>query len=78
MNEVNCIKCKTPYQSEDQDPYYCEECNKTRKQVADEIDAKFANRPKKKVVSDLQAFDELAKKSGTKGFARANDLGIIW
>ena len=73
-----CIKCSVGYTDGDMDDYYCEECNKTRKQVANEIDAKFANRPKKKVVSDLQAFDELAKKSGTKDFARAKDLGIIW
>lgn len=73
MFKVSCVKCKKSYQSEEPDDYFCEDCNKTRKQIADEIDAKFANRPKKKVVSELQQFDALAK---IKGFANARDLGI--
>lgn len=78
MHKVNCVKCKKSYQSEEPDDYFCEDCNKTRLQVAKEIDAKMANRPKKKIVSDLQQFDEIAKQSGTKGFANAKDLGIQW
>lgn len=76
--KVNCIKCKTPYQSDEPDAYYCPDCFKTRKQIADEIDAKFANRPQKKVVSDLAQFDALAKQRGVKGFVSAKDLGIQW
>jgi len=75
MHTCNCVKCKKQYHSEEPDNYFCEDCYKTRKQIADEIDAKFANRPKKKIVSELQQFDALAKQ-GTKGFVSAKDLGI--
>lgn len=78
LHKVSCVKCKKEYQSKEPDDFYCEDCNKIRLQVAKEIDAKFANRPKRKVVSDLQQFDALAKDKGTKGFVNAKDLGITW
>ena len=76
MHKVNCVECKKSYQSEEPDDYYCPECFKTHQQVIKETEAKLANRPRKKVVSDLQQFDMFAKQNGTKGFARAKDLGL--
>lgn len=76
--KVHCIKCKKQYESVEPDAYYCEDCFKVKKQVAAEIDAKFANRPRKEVVSDLQNFDAIAKQRGVKGFVSAKDLGIKW
>jgi len=77
MHTCNCVKCKKQYQSEEPDNYFCEDCYKIRKQVADEIDAKMANRPKKKIVSDLQQFEMVAKKRGSIDFANAKDLGLL-
>ena len=42
----NCIKCKTSYQDNDPDDYYCSPCVTEKNAIAKEIDAKFANRPK--------------------------------
>ena len=54
----NCIKCNQSYNSHDPDPYYCTSCNKTRLEIAKEIDDKMANRPKKQTKSDFQKLDE--------------------
>jgi hypothetical protein len=70
-HKPTCIKCRQKYDSPDPDDYYCEACFKDKKRIADEIDAKFANRPKKKVVSDLQRYDSLAD---GRGFVRAQDI----
>jgi len=70
----SCIKCKTPYVSEDADPYLCEACIRTRKQIAAEIDAKFANRKVEHPVSRFTEKD-LVGKNG-RIFFSAKDLGI--
>ncbi len=64
------------YDTDDPDPYFCKECHIKAKEIAKEIDAKMAMRPKKKVDSDLQQFDELAKIKGQRGFVHYKDLGI--
>jgi uncharacterized Zn ribbon protein len=70
----NCIKCLSPYQSSEPDPYYCEACLKEKKELAAQIDAKFAATPKEQPKSDLQRYDEL--RFGKSPFVRAGDLGI--
>lgn len=69
----HCIKCAKQYDTDDPEPYYCGDCLKTKKQIAAEIDAKFANRASKPMKSALQEYDELAKR-GQAGFPRASDL----
>ena len=59
-----CIKCAKSYDGDDPDAYYCEACNKERIIIAKEIDAKIANKPKKKVVSALQEYDNAPKVHG--------------
>ena len=71
----SCIKCKTKYDSDDPDAYLCEECNKTRRQIAEEVDKKMANRPRKKVESWLTKYDAITKKTGAR-FPSAKDMGI--
>jgi len=71
-----CIKCKIQYDTDDPDPYYCEGCHKSVKQIAEEVDKKLAMKPKKEVKSDLKIFDELAQTRGVKGFVNYKDLGI--
>ena len=72
----NCIKCAKQYDTDDPDPYYCGECFLKSKEIAKEIDKKMAMMPKKKVISDLQQFDELVKTKGQRGFVDYKDLGI--
>lgn len=57
-----CIKigCDTTYSDEDPDAYLCAVHIEEKNQIAKEIDAKFANRPKEKVMSDLELFDSQA------------------
>lgn len=43
MFKLNCIKCKKPYESEENDPYLCDECDAKRLQLAKEIDAKVGS-----------------------------------
>ena len=74
--KLKCIKCAKEYDTDDPDPYYCEGCNITRLEIAKEIDKKMAGRPKRKAVSDLQNFYEIAKQRGTGNFVNAKDLGI--
>ena len=59
----SCIKpaCGAKYQDKDPDPYYCPQCNEIRKQVALEVDKRMANRPRKEVMSNLQAYESAAK-----------------
>ena len=70
MFTVPCIKCKTPYESEDSDPYYCPKCNEERKQIAAEIDKKV--RPAEKVKSSLEIYESLPKVAGR--FVHAKDF----
>jgi len=41
---LGCIKCRTPYETNDPDPYLCDPCLKERKALAEEIDKKMAGR----------------------------------
>lgn len=79
MHTLSCIKCSSKYESQDPDPYYCKPCNDERKALAATIDAKMAGRPKKPVMSELQAYDAKAKVQQTPdgrivSFIRASDL----
>jgi len=43
MNKHKCIKCKTDYESLDEDAYLCDSCNEERLAMAREIDAKVGS-----------------------------------
>lgn len=62
MLTLACIKCNTPYQTEDPDPYYCEACNAHRLAVAKELDSK--PRPQREHKSALQEYDSAPKVMG--------------
>lgn len=57
MNNHLCIKCNTPYQDKDPEPYYCSSCLKEKKEIAEKIDSQFKSRPRKQYMSPLQAYD---------------------
>ena len=61
-----CIKpfCGKEYSSEEVDAYYCPECLEQKKNIAKEIDAKFANRPKKDVENFEQKVAGMQKING--------------
>ena len=48
MNTHSCIKCKATYTSSDEDPYYCDPCDKARVAIAQEIDKKLSVRGERK------------------------------
>lgn len=60
----SCIKCKTQYESDDIDAYYCPACVEIKKQLAKEIDAKIQARPQRETKSALQQYDEAVKVRG--------------
>jgi len=66
-----CIKCKTAYDSDDVEPYYCPPCNEQRLAIAKEIDSKVIP-PKRARKSELQVYDEL----GGGKYVNIRDLGI--
>ena len=71
-----CIKCKEVYVTEDDEAYLCEKCFSLKKKIAEEIDKKMAGRldqPRQK--SDLQLYDEICKKHGSK-YVNMRDMGI--
>uniref|UniRef100_A0A6M3XQM4 Uncharacterized protein n=1 Tax=viral metagenome TaxID=1070528 RepID=A0A6M3XQM4_9ZZZZ len=74
MYKVHCIDCKKEYEDNEPDDYRCPECLVVHKQRAAEIDKKLSKSPRKKIISDLQAFDMLAKEKGTRGFVNIKDL----
>lgn len=43
MFKLNCIRCKKEYESQENDPYLCDACNKERIALAKEIDAKVGS-----------------------------------
>lgn len=61
-----CIKvaCSNTYKDEDPDAYYCSACKEMNKKIAQEVDAKLATMPKRKVVSALQEYDNAEKVRG--------------
>lgn len=67
----SCIKCQTQYTDTDPDAYYCEPCNAERKAIAADIDKKLAMKPKKKIMSSIQAYNAAPK---VRGFIRYQDL----
>ena len=69
-----CIRpgCGIKYESEDPDPYYCNNCYKLSREIAKKIDAKIKPTPKTK--SELEIYDEIKK---NKGVVRPSDLGIF-
>lgn len=58
-----CIKCKTKYESEDEDPYYCVTCKAEKDAIAAEIDARMP-RAKNTAVSSIAQYDALPKIHG--------------
>lgn len=60
-----CIKCRDNYESDEPDAFYCEKCNVERKKIAAQVDKKLAGRVDRNVVSDLQAYDQVAVKLNT-------------
>lgn len=70
---VNCIKCNTPYKSEDEEAYYCSPCNEERLKLAKEIDAKVKP-SKNKGKSAIEEYDNLPK---VNGFPNAKSLGLM-
>lgn len=73
MTTHTCIRpgCGNSYEDNDVEAYYCPPCNKSRKALAAEIDAKINAKPRKPVVSALQAYDAAHK---VRGFISAKDL----
>ena len=62
-----CLTCKISYNDTDPDPYLCPPCNEQRKLIAKQIDTKLAGRiSKKPVKSELQLYDEIQKRTGSK------------
>ena len=69
-----CIKCGNKYTDEDPDPYYCPSCNKTRKQIAQEIDAKI--HPSYSVKGNWASFEEGRTIQGEHGMAFVHEKDI--
>lgn len=76
--EAVCYKCKAKYKSSDQSDIegdgFCSECLKEKKRIADEVDAKFANRPLRPTrtgptIDNLPTFE-----AGGRRFIRASDI----
>lgn len=59
-----CLKCKTTYEDNDPDAYYCEACKEERKRIAEEVDKKMATRETKPIKTALQEYDEAQKIKG--------------
>lgn len=76
MFEHTCLKCHRKYEDKDPDPYFCEDCKRTKMQIAAEIDARLANREHKEVQTPLQQYDAVAKMRGTR-FISAKDMGFL-
>lgn len=67
-----CLKCKIDYEEQDSEAYYCPSCLKVKKSIADQIDAKFANRSHIKPKTLLEMYDEAPKTRG--GFPDARNF----
>ena len=59
-----CIKssCGKQYDDSDPDDYYCPSCREENKAIAAKIDVQMAGKSREPVVSDLQAFEQSARK----------------
>lgn len=61
----NCIKCKKPYKDYDDEDYLCKTCLEEKKDIAKEVDAKFANiKSKRKEPSFDERMEKLPKYNG--------------
>lgn len=67
-----CLKCKTPYQSQEEEAYLCSTCLEAKNLAAKELDAKFDTRGQQPS-SALADYDRAC--AGRK-FPRAADIGI--
>lgn len=60
-----CLKCAKPYRDLDVEDYLCNTCLAVKQSVAEQIDAMFANRPKKEpTLTPLQQYDLASKERG--------------
>ena len=71
MFNLNCIKCGTKYQDNIDDAYYCSPCKKEHLKLAEEIQKKVGNRPRKENLSLIKKYESLPK---VRGFVNAKDL----
>lgn len=61
-----CIKCKTPYETNEVEAYYCPSCATEKAAIAAQLDKRFdTTRPKP--MSALEQFDAQAKVFNDKG-----------
>lgn len=67
----NCIKCANEYKDNNEEEYYCGNCKIEKERIAKEIDDKLKMKPKKKVMSDLQRYEQILKE---RGRVNINDL----
>lgn len=74
-----CIKCKSDYIDSDPDPYLCPTCLEERKNIASEIDNKFASRISEHPVRGIDTYYQAMDKARAKGrpFPNAADLGLL-
>lgn len=72
-----CIRptCQKEYESPEEEAYLCGACRLDRKRIAAEIDAQFATKVREPVVSELQAFEQNAKKFTDPNTGREIFLG---
>lgn len=74
MKSHTCIKCHTNYQDNEEDDYYCEDCLVSKKEIAKEIDSKFASQKNKiRPKSDFEIYNDILK---VKRIVTIKDLGI--
>ena len=73
-----CIRlsCGNEYEDNDFDAYYCPSCQVKNKAIAEQVDKKLGTTLRKPIMSELQQFDEVQKRTGTK-FPNAKDLGFF-
>lgn len=69
-NSHTCVKCQENYFDNEVDDYYCQKCEKEKKAIAKEVDAKLAMRPKREVKSHWKQLEEagelILSSSGSK------------
>lgn len=70
MHNYACIKCKTPYDSDELEAYYCESCLAEKQAIAAEIDKKIASRPSKRQAPSFE--ERMGQYQTIKGIAMIN------
>lgn len=75
MYSHECTKCKQSYRDDDPEAYLCASCIAMKNEIARQVDAQFANRPKVEPMSDLKLHEMNGKVVEIDGrkviFARA-------